>query len=112
MQLEAKKDMDRLNGELTKLSDANKVFEKSHKEIQNAQKVLEKRASNSESALKQAQARLKSAEEAATSGQKLLEAVSASLGQLAAPGMLCLQAESVPIHTLSSFTHGGLSLQI
>ena len=75
-QLEAQKEMDRLNGELHKLTAANKEFDNSHKQLQAAQKALEKRASGSDSALKQAQAKLKNAEEASIAGQKLLEAVS------------------------------------
>ena len=67
--------MERLNGELGKLSAANKQFEKSHKDLEAAQKTLEKRAFGSESALKQAQSKLNSAEEAAAAGQKLLETV-------------------------------------
>ena len=78
MQLEAQREMDRLNGELSKLTAANKEFENLHKQLQAAQKALEKRASGSDSALKQAQARLKSAEEASVAGQRLLEAVSPS----------------------------------
>ena len=102
--------MDRLNGELTKLAAANKKFEKSHKDLQTAQKVLEKRASNTESAHKQAQAKLKSAEEAAASGQKLLEAVSASLGQLAAPGIAvpairaCPNSQPIELHSRQPFS--------
>lgn len=102
--------MDRLNGELTKLAAANKKFEKSHKDLQTAQKVLEKRASNTESAHKQAQANLKSAEEAAASGQKLLEAVSASLGQLAAPGIAvsatraCPNSQPIDLHPRPLFS--------
>ena len=75
MQLEAQKEMDRLNSELNKLTAANKEFENSHKQLQAAQKALEKQALGSNSALKQAQTKLKSAEEASVAGQKLLEAV-------------------------------------
>ena len=77
VQMEAQKEVDRLSGELSKLTAANKQFEKSHKDLEAAQKALEKRAAGSESAVKQAQAKLKSAEDAAAAGQKLLEAVCA-----------------------------------
>lgn len=75
LQLEAQKEMERLNGELSNLTAANKQFEKAHKDLEAAQRALETRASGSESALKQAQTKLKSAEDAAAAGQKLLESV-------------------------------------
>ncbi len=87
--------MERLNGELIKLTAANKQFEKSHKDLEAAQKALEKRASGSESALKQAQSKLKSAEDAAAAGQKLLETVRCCP---------CLYSKGIP-HSCSNQLH-------